>query len=56
MEWVFLWFMCGMVCASIADKKYEENRSVVIWFSVGCILGVFAVVLVLFMGPSKDAE
>lgn len=36
MVWVFIWFLCGIICAIIARNK---NRTALGWFFVGLILG-----------------
>ena len=46
MEVVVLWFLCGVTCAVIANSK---GRSGAGWFMLGCLLSVFAVIMIACM-------
>lgn len=45
-----LWFICGIVCAVIANSK---GRSALGWFLVGLLIGFFGVILVAVL-PSEE--
>lgn len=47
---VVLWLLCGVVCAVIASSK---GKSTVGWFFLGCILGIFGIILVAVL-PSEN--
>lgn len=47
-----LWIICAFVCAAIADSK---KRSMVGWFFIGLLIGVFGIILVAVL-PSMAPE
>ena len=52
MEVVVLWVLCGITCAVIANSK---GRSGAGWFMLGCLLSVFAVIMIACL-PAQANE
>ena len=52
MEFLVLWIICGVVTGVIASNK---GRNGVGWFLVGCILGIFGVILIACL-PSQNPQ
>lgn len=50
MELIAVWFLCAIVTAIIASSK---GRSGVGWFLVGCVIGIFGIILVACMPSLK---
>ena len=50
MEILFIWLICGVACAAIAEKK---NRSKLAWFVLGCTFGVFTLAAA-FIAPKLE--
>lgn len=51
--YLLFWLVCAMVCSFIAERK---NRSSWVWFAMGLLFSILAVVFVLFISPSEKAE
>ena len=47
---LMLWLVCGVVTGIIASSK---GRSAFGWFFLGCLIGVFALVLVIALPSVK---
>lgn len=52
MELFFLWIICAIVAAVIASSK---GRSAFGWFLLGCLISIFAVILVAVLPSQKPA-
>ena len=52
MEYIIIWFVCGVISAFIADGKGRSGCS---WFFVGVLLGPLGIILALVM-PKNEAE
>ena len=48
---VFLWFAFGITAGVIAEKR---GRSGIGWFLLGCIFGVFALIVVIAIPSRHD--
>ena len=46
MEILIIWLLCGVACALIAGAK---NRNALGWLFLGCIFGIFALIVVAVM-------
>lgn len=53
MELLLFWFGCAVVSGIVASSK---GRSGFGWFILGCLFGVFALVLVALMPAIKTAD
>lgn len=52
MSWIIFWLVCAGVSAAIASSK---GRSVFGWFLLGCLISIFAVILVAVLPSKKKA-
>lgn len=52
MEFFVLWIICGVVTGVIGSAKGRDGFG---WFLLGCVLGIFGVILVACM-PSLKAQ
>jgi Na+/melibiose symporter-like transporter len=50
MTFFSIWFICAIVAAIVASSR---GRSGFGWFLIGCIIGIFAIILVALL-PSKN--
>ena len=46
-------YVCATACSRIASRKHRGTEE---WFVCGEILGLFAVIAVLFLPPLKDTR
>ena len=51
MEFLFIWFLCGIISALLATKK---GRSGCGWFILGVLLGPLGLVLAFVVGPTDE--
>lgn len=51
MEIIFFWFACAVVCAIVASSK---GRSGFVWFVLGAMFSIFALLLVIVLPSQKD--
>jgi hypothetical protein len=40
---IIFWILCGITCAVIASSK---NKNPLLWGILGCILGIFAIIII----------
>ncbi len=53
---IVLWLLFGVICAVVASQK---GRSGCLWFLIGCVIGIFGLILVLVLPsnqPRLEAE
>ena len=53
MEFLIIWFICGVIAAAIASAK---GRNVVGWFFGGFFLGLIGIVIVACLSNKKEEE
>lgn len=51
MEIILIWFACAVVCGIVASSK---GRSSFIWFVLGALFSVFALILVIVLPSQRD--
>jgi hypothetical protein len=51
MTFFFIWLVCAIVAGVIASSR---GRSGFGWFLLGCIIGIFAVILVAILPSKKE--
>lgn len=49
MEWLFVWFVCAVVAGIVAASRGRTGFG---WFLLGCMFGIFALILVALL-PSR---
>lgn len=52
-ELIFLWLMCGIVAAIIANAK---GKGGCLWFFLGCVFGIFALILIIALPSEQPAQ
>ncbi|HKJ04321.1 MAG TPA: hypothetical protein VJ974_01900 [Geopsychrobacteraceae bacterium] len=53
MEYLFAWAMFGVAAASLAKGK---NRNVVLWVTLGLLIGPFALLAIALMKPAPGPD
>lgn len=48
----FFWLICAVVAAVVAHSRGRNGAG---WFFIGCVLGIFAVILVALLPSLKEA-
>ena len=48
---IILWVLCGIITAVIASEKGHNGCG---WLLIGCLLGVFGVVLAIVVSPNVE--
>src|SRR5690606_10521883 len=51
MEQLFIWIICGIICAVIAGNKGRDGCA---WLFGGVLLGPIGIVLILVMSPNEQ--